>query len=275
MSKIVFAKMVAVGNDFVIVDTRPGKLQTKIDDFSRFARVVCTRKRSIGADGLLLLENSKNADIIMRIFNPDGSEVTMCGNGARCMAYYAAVKDITGNTLSIETKAGILKAQVDIENNAARLAMTQPKILKDRFRLEVGGKSIEAGFADTGVPHVVHFVGDLETVDVKKLGREIRYHKQFTPEGTNANFVKVKDAHTLLMRTYERGVEDETLACGTGAVAGAVIASELDYVESPVRVKTRGGEALFVYFEKTKGQYKEVFLEGEVKLAYEGRVDYV
>lgn len=275
MNKVVFAKMVAIGNDFILVDNRVGKIQAKIEDFSRFARVACTRKRSIGADGLLLLENSKNADIAMRIFNPDGGEVTMCGNGARCMAYYAAKKGMTGNTLSIETKAGILKAEVDIDNSVARLAMTQPKILKNRCQLEVCGKTIEIGFINTGVPHVVHFVGDLEAVDVEKLGREIRHHKQFTPEGTNANFVKVKDKHTLLMRTYERGVEDETLACGTGAVASVICASELDHVKSPVRVKARGGEALFVYFEKSASEYKNVFLEGEVKLIYEGRVNYV
>jgi len=265
--------MVAIGNDFVVIDNRNGKFQDRIDDFSRFARVVCARKRSVGADGLLLLENSKNADITMRIFNPDGSEVTMCGNGARCIAYYAADKGITGTTLSIETKAGILKAQV--VNSATRLEMPSPEVLKNRFSLKVGGQTIEVGFVNTGVPHIVDFVEDLEAVDVKKLGREIRFHKQFTPEGTNANFVKVKDRGTLLIRTYERGVEDETLACGTGAVAGAIIASEYDYIESPVRVKTKGGEALFVYFEKIKDKYKEVFLEGEVKLVYEGRMDYV
>lgn len=273
MSIIVFAKMVAMGNDFVLVDNRPGVLQAQIDDFSRFARVVSTRKRSIGADGLLLLENSKKADITMRIFNPDGSEAAMCGNGARCMAYYAAKKGITGDILSIETKAGILKAQVI--DNAVRLEMTQPEIFKNRFPLEVGGQSIEVGFVNTGVPHVVYFVEDLETANVKKLGREIRYHKQFAPEGTNVDFVKVRDRETISIRTYERGVEDETLACGTGAIASAIMASERNYVDSPVRVKTQGGEALFVYFKNVKGEYRDVFLEGEVNLVYEGGMDYV
>lgn len=273
MSSVEFVKMVASGNDFVIVDNGDGKAEEKIGDFSRFAKVICERKQSIGADGLLILENSKNADITMRIFNPDGTEVAMCGNGSRCVAYYAAKKGISRDTLSIETKAGILKAQVD--KKAAKIEMTQPRVLKNRFPLEVCGQTIEVGFVNTGVPHIVKFVDDLEAVDVKRLGKGIRFHKEFAPEGTNANFVKINDKHNLSIRTYERGVEDETLACGTGAVASAILTSELDYIESPAKVKMRGGEILTIHFKKIGDEYKKVFLEGEVKLVCEGRVDYV
>jgi diaminopimelate epimerase len=274
MSTIEFTKMTAIGNDFVILDNRGGRAGKKIDDFTRFARVACARKRSIGADGLLLLEDSKDADITMRIFNPDGSEVSMCGNGSRCMAYYAVKKGVVkGNTLSIETKAGILKAEVSGE--AAKIEMTQPASLKRRFPLKLSGRTIEASFINTGVPHVVSFVEDLSSVDVKGLGREIRGHRQFAPEGTNADFVEVKDKNTVFIRTYERGVEDETLACGTGAVATAVIAAEYGYVEPPVKVKTWGGDALYIYFRKSGSEYKEVFLEGEVRLIYNGGIDYV
>lgn len=273
MSTIEFTKMVAAGNDFVLVDNRGKKTEKKIGNFSRFAKMVCERKHSVGADGLLLLENSKKADIAMRIFNPDGSEVTMCGNGSRCLAYYAARKKITKNKLSIETKAGILKGEV--KKDTVKIEMMQPEHLKSRFSIDVYDETFEVDFVNTGVPHVVYFVEDLDKFDVKRFGKEIRYHKEFAAEGTNANFVKVNDRHNISIRTYERGVEDETFACGTGAVASSIVAAELHSTESPVRVKTTGGEVLTVHFKKRDDKYKEVFLEGEVKLVYEGRVDHV
>lgn len=273
MRKIEFTKMVAAGNDFVLLDNRAGKARKKVGNFSKFAKAVCGRKHSIGADGLLLIENSKKADITMRIFNPDGSEVTMCGNGSRCVAYYAAKKGITKNKSSIETKAGILKAQVN--KNVAKIEMMQPEHLKSRFSIDVYDETFEVDFVNTGVPHVVYFVDDLDKFDVRRFGRVIRHHKEFAAEGTNANFVKVEGRHDISIRTYERGVEDETFACGTGAVASAIVASELHSVESPVKVKTSGGEVLNIYFKKKKDKYAEVFLEGKVELVYEGRIDYV
>ena len=266
--RIEFAKMVAAGNDFVLVDNRGKKAERMIGKFTKFAKRVCERKHSIGADGLLVLEDSKKADIAMRIFNPDGSEVTMCGNGSCCAAYYAANKRITKNKLSIEAKAGILKAQVS--KNAAWIEMMKPSDFKSRFSIDVYDETFEVDFVNTGVPHVVYFVDDLASFDVKRYGKVIRYHKEFAHEGTNANFVKVDDRHEISIRTYERGVEDETFACGTGAVASAIVASELHSVESPVKVKTQGGEVLTIHFKKKDGAYKEVFLEGEVKLVYEG-----
>lgn len=273
MKNIEFTKMVAAGNDFILLDNRGKKAQKKVGDFSGFAKAACERKHSIGADGLLLLEDSKKADITMRVFNPDGSEVTMCGNGSRCVAYYAAKKGITKNTLLIETKAGILKARVN--KDAARVEMMQPEHLKSRFSIDVYDETFEVDFVNTGVPHVVYFVDDLDKFDVRRFGREIRYHKEFASEGTNANFVKVLDRHNISIRTYERGVEDETFACGTGSVASAIVASELHSVESPVKVKTFGGEVLIVYFKKKENKYREVFLEGKVKLVYNGGADYV
>ena len=273
MSNIEFTKMVAAGNDFLLVDNRGKKAEKRIGNLSKFAKAVCARKHSIGADGLLLLEGSEKADITMRIFNPDGSEVTMCGNGSRCTAYYAARKGITKNKLSIETKAGILKARVG--KNIAKIEMMKPERLKSRFSIDVYDETFEVDFVKTGVPHVVYFLEDLDSFDVKRFGRVIRFHKEFASEGTNANFVKVNDRHNISIRTYERGVEDETFACGTGAVASSIVASELHSVESPVRVKTSGGGVLTVYFKKRGNEYKEVFLEGEVKLVYEGEIDYV
>lgn len=273
MKSVEFTKMVATGNDFVLLDNRGKKAEKKIGSLSKFAKTVCARRLSVGADGLLAVENSKQADIMMRIFNPDGSEVTMCGNGSRCAAYYTAQKGITKNRLSIETKAGILKAHVG--KNGVRIEMMEPKEFKSRFSIDVYDETFEVDFLHTGVPHVVYFVEDLESFDVKRFGKEIRFHKEFASEGTNANFVKILDRHDIAIRTYERGVEEETLACGTGAVASAIVASELHSVEPPVRVKTRGGDVLTVHFKKKDGRYRDVFLEGEVRLVYEGRVDYV
>ncbi len=273
MNNIEFTKMAAAGNDFILLDNRGKKAERKIGNLSKFAEVACERKHSIGADGLLLLESSRKADVTMRIFNPDGSEVAMCGNGSRCIAYYAAKRGIAKNRLSIDTKAGILKARVN--KNIVRIEMMPPSDLKSRFSIDVYEETFEVDFVNTGVPHVVYFVEDLDRFDVKRFGKEIRYHKEFATEGTNANFVKVNDRHNITIRTYERGVEDETFACGTGAVASSIIASELHSVESPVKVKTSGGEVLTVYFKKERGEYKEIFLEGDVKPVYEGRIDYV
>jgi diaminopimelate epimerase len=273
MSTIEFTKMVAAGNDFVLVDNRNKKIEKKIGDLSKFAENICARKHSVGADGLLVLENSKRADITMRIFNPDASEVTMCGNGSRCAAYYAAKKGISTYKLSIETKAGILKAEV--HNDAVKIEMMPPEDFKSRFSIDLYDETYEVDFINTGVPHVVYFVEDLDSFDVKRYGKEIRYHKEFSPKGTNANFVKLNDRHNISIRTYERGVEDETLACGTGAVAGAIVASELHSVESPVKVKTWGGDVLTIYFKKIDDEYRDIFLEGKVKLVYDGGLYHV
>ena len=273
MITIDFTKMVAVGNDFVIIDNRDKRLESFAGDISKIARFLCMRKRSVGADGLLLLERSSSADIRMRIFNPDGTEVSMCGNGSRCIAYYAADKKITQKKFSIETEAGILGAEV--LGKAAKIEMTAPKGLRIGIDLEIGGNAHKVNFVDTGVPHVVTIADDIDMIDVKTFGSQIRYHKEFAPLGTNANFVQINNRNNISVRTYERGVEDETLACGTGATASAIIASELGHVKSPIKVKTSGGDALYIYFDKKGSQYRDVFLEGEVEIAYEGSVNYV
>jgi len=273
MRGVDFAKMAAAGNDFILVDDRGGRARGAIGDFSRFARETCVRKVSIGADGLLVLEDSEKGDIKMRIFNPDGGEVGMCGNGSRCAAYYAFRKGVSGNRLSIETRSGVLKAGV--KGETADVEMTPPAGLKVRFALTVGGGPLEVNFINTGVPHIVRFVKNLDDVDVEGLGREIRFHGEFAPDGTNADFVALDGRQDISIRTYERGVEAETLACGTGAVAASLVAAEVYSVKSPVSVMTAGGETLVVRFRKGKDSYEGVSLEGPVKLIYEGRIDYV
>lgn len=270
MEEIAFTKAVATGNDFVIIENT-GQAAGK--DLSKLARMVCERKHSIGADGLLVVEKSSKADFRMRIFNPDGSEAEMCGNGSRCVALYAFNKKIAGQNMTIDTVAGILNAKV--AGDSVKVRLTEPKDIKWNFCLMIDKCPYKVNFVNTGVPHVVHFVEDLDKVDVKNLGSHIRRHGEFAPGGTNTNFVKVSGKDAIRIRTYERGVEDETLACGTGAVASAIISAESEKMSSPVTVETRGGEKLKVHFEIKDGEFKNVYLEGKAKLVYEGVIKNV
>ena len=266
MNNLRFTKAVATGNDFIIIDNRKSEINGKL---SLLAKTACDRKRAIGADGLLVIEQSKKADFKMRIFNPDGSEARMCGNGSRCAALYAADKKIAkAREMAIETLAGIVNATV--KGGLVKVRLPDPKEIKWNLCLEINKCPYKLNFINTGVPHVVHFVDDLDKVDVKNIGSHIRHHGEFSPEGTNANFVKVIDGNKIKIRTYERGVEDETLSCGTGAVASAVIAAESQKMASPVTVETRSGENLKVYFELVKREFRNVYLEGKAKLVYEG-----
>jgi diaminopimelate epimerase len=264
-----FTKAVATGNDFIIIDNRNLKLKDGID---QLAKILCDRKYGIGADGLLLVEKAAAADFKMRIFNADGSEAEMCGNGSRCIALYASSKGIAAESMRIETKAGMLEASVRGGN--IKVKLTDPKDIQWNLCLMIHECPYRVNFANTGVPHVIHFVNDLETVEVNKLGPKMRYHEEFSPHGTNVDFVKIvdKNKNKIALRTYERGVEDETLACGTGAVASAIISAEAEKLASPITVETRSGEVLKVYFEYAEGNFKNVYLEGKARLVYEGSI---
>ena len=264
---IEFTKAVATGNDFIIIDNRKTVITNRA---SLLAKKICDRKFSIGADGLLVIEDSKKADFKMRIFNPDGSEAEMCGNGSRCVALYAVAKNIAGLEMTIETIAGVLKATV--KGDLAKVKLTEPKNIKWNLCLMIDKCPYQVNFINTGVPHTIHFVEDIDKVDVKNVGSHIRNHSEFSPEGTNADFVKVVDKKNIKVRTYERGVEDETLACGTGAVASAIISAEAEKMISPITVETMSGEKLKVYFELVEGEFKNVYLEGKAKLVYVGGI---
>lgn len=265
--KIKFTKAVATGNDFIIVDNRRSQLGRDIPDI---ARMICDRKWSVGADGLLVVEKSNKADFKMRIFNSDGSEAEMCGNGSRCIALYAATKKIAGRSMTIDTLAGVLKASVKAD--IVKVKLTDPKEIKWNLCLMIHECPYKLHFTNTGVPHVIHFVDDIEAVNVKELGASMRYHKDFAPSGTNADFVKVIGKDAIQVRTYERGVEDETLACGTGSVASAIIAAEQEKMSSPVTVKTRSGELLKVYFDMVENEFKNIYLEGKAKLVFDSQI---
>jgi len=267
--KIPFVKMSGSGNDFILIDHR--KPLVPIDQMSALARSLCRRRVSVGADGLIFIEPSEKADFRWRFFNADGSEAEMCGNGGRCAARFAYLKGIAGRpSLTFETLAGILSAEVN--GMRVKLEMTRPHGLKLDEILTVEGKPLSFSTLDTGVPHAVHFVEDVEGSDVVRIGRAVRNHARFAPGGTNVNFVRVEKNSHLTVRTYERGVEDETLACGTGAVASSLVAAFKGLARSPVSVKTRGGEVLRVHFEIEGKDVKKVFFEGDVHIIYEAEM---
>jgi len=265
MRVINFSKMVATGNDFIVIDNRKQTLKS----VAELARKLCDRKFGIGADGLLLVEKSKVADFRMRIFNPDGSEPDMCGNGSRCIALYAKLNKIAPYAMRIETKAGLLNAKAGKVN--VKINMTDPKDMKLGIALQLKKKAYKLHYINTGVPHVVCFVNDVESLDLTSIGSSIRYHKFFKPEGANVNIVSVKNKRSIAARTYERGVEDETLACGTGSVASAVISGIVKGLKSPVTVCTRGGD-LTIYFTVKNDIVLNAFLEGQAKEVFKGQI---
>ncbi len=266
MAKIPFCKMSGSGNDFIVIDNRQKILDA--DSSGDFIRKVCTRKVSVGADGLILIEPSPRVNFRWRFFNADGSEAEMCGNGGRCASRFAFLKGIAPPKLSFETLAGIIEAEVF--GRQVKLQMVQPTGLRLDLEVKVGEKVHRLHFINTGVPHAVELVESASTVAVKELGKKIRFHSQFQPAGTNANFVQPVDRKHLKVRTYERGVEDETLACGTGAVASALIAAKKGLVESPVDVETTGGEVLRIHFQFKGEGFDRIFLEGDTRIVYEG-----
>jgi diaminopimelate epimerase len=264
---LTFTKMNGAGNDFVMLDNRDGSL---LLDKAQIARL-CDRHRGIGGDGLLMVESAQEgADFRMRYYNSDGGEAEMCGNGARCFARFAQRVSGKDGDLSFETLAGVITAK--FLGGDVQIQMSEPHSLRLGDQLEVAGERLHVDSINTGVPHAVVMVEDLEAIDVRKLGAGLRYHPRFSPKGTNANFMQRLGTHTIAIRTYERGVEDETLACGTGMVAGALIFSELAGATSPVKVKVRGGDTLEVAFEKTGTTWRHVTLTGPADFTFEGQV---
>lgn len=263
-----FWKMNGAGNDFVMLDNRNLSLQLSKETIAS----LCDRHRGIGADGLLAVEPAtEGGDWKMRYYNADGGEAEMCGNGARCFARF--VNRLHGDKLTalkFETLAGMISAK--FFGDQVEINMSAPHSLKLRQSLNVDSTNLEVHSVNTGVPHAVVFVDDLENVEVRRLGAGLRYHEAFAPKGTNANFAKVTGPGAISIRTYERGVEDETLACGTGMVACALIAHELHNFASPVAVLVKGGDTLKIGFEKTADGYTNVTLHGPADFVFTGEV---
>ncbi len=262
--------MTGSGNDFILIDNRDAKIDS--DRCKNLVKAACRRKYSAGADGMILIENDDEADFKWRFFNSDGSEAEMCGNGGRCAARFAYLEGIVKNPMmSFRTIAGIIRAEV--KGTKVKLEMPLPENIKIDFDLNIDSEVIRCSFVNTGVPHTVVILEDVDKLEkyrVFDIGRTIRFHKDFQPAGTNVNFVVPTGKHSMLIRTYERGVEDETLACGTGSIAGAIIGACRGLVNSPVEMKTRSGEILTIYFERDGQEFHSVFLEGDALVAYDG-----
>ncbi len=268
MKKLQFWKMAGSGNDFIVMDNRGGEVPEK--EMSRLVSRICRRRESVGADGVIFVVPSQRFDFGWRFFNADGGEAEMCGNGSRCVARFAYLNGIAGAEMTFETLAGEVSAVV--MGRVVKVKMPRPGGLRQDIALSLDQGLVSADFINTGVPHAVVQVDDLESHPVIEQGRAIRYHAQFAPDGTNADFIKVQGPHLIGMRTYERGVEDETLACGTGAIASALTAAARGLVASPVEVKTKGGETLIIHFDGQGPDFQEVWLEGGTSIIYRGRL---
>lgn len=261
-----FVKVVGSGNDFILIDGRSPFFRQKAP---QFAKIWCDRKRGVGADGLLWVSNSRRADARMRIFNPDGSEAAMCGNGLRCVGWYLHVTDHRKSRWAVETGAGVIPIEV-IGSESVRAFVSPPRRLRLGLKVLHRTKCYTFHSIHAGVPHAVHFVSKLDSVDLGSLGPYVRNHRLFKPEGTNVNLVRIDSAHRIAIRTYERGVEGETLACGTGAVAAALIGTALGRLTPPIQVATRSGEPLRVGFRQILRPWEGLYLEGPARILFAG-----
>ena len=266
---IPFWKMHGAGNDFILVDDR--SLAFPCADFAWMARLAA-RRTGVGGEGVILIQPSEKAHFRMRFFNPDGGEVDMCGNGARCVARLAHDIGVAPAGMRFETGAGVIEAEV--RGAQVMLTMTPPTDWRLGRTLDLPGGKRAYGFVNSGVPHVVVEVDDLEALDVGGLGAAIRYHKDFAPKGTNANFIEVTGPQSLRLRTYERGVEAETLACGTGTVAAGLVAGRMGRVRPPVKIVCASGDALEVNYRLTGDGADQVSLLGPAAHVFTGVVEY-
>lgn len=265
-----FTKMSGAGNDFIVIDNRDGKIPE--EGRRELFEPWCTRRLGIGADGVLLVEPAEgNADFRMRYYNADGGEAESCGNGARCISNFAFLIGAAPRTMKFETRAGLYHATV-VEDGVI-LTLSDPHSLRRDVEISLPElPGIKADYINTGVPHAVVFVSDLESIDVQSLGAKLRYHPAFAPAGANANFVQQFPDGRFAMRTYERGVEGETLACGTGAAAVGLIASLKGLASSPIAIQTSGGPVLRIHFDRNSQGFTHLRLEGEARIVYEGSV---
>lgn len=266
---LIFSKMAGGGNDFVVIDNRTAK----IADAGELTRRICTRALSVGADGLILVESSARATFRMRYYNSDGGLATFCGNGTRCAARFAFLNVIAGRKMTIETDAGIVGAEIG-DGGQVTLSLPAPHSFRAQRPLAIGEQTIRGSSIMVGVPHYVLFLREhLWGQDIRPLGSAIRRHPDLVPDGgANANFVVVRDEHAIEVRTYERGVENETYACGSGVVASAVTSAMFGRVKSPVSVLTRSGITLEVAFTLRDGYADDVKLKGDARLIYRATI---
>lgn len=277
MIRIPFTKVHGAGNDFVLIDNIRAKLDI---EWAQFARLVCNRQRGVGADGLLVIEASERYHFTMNYFNADGGWGGMCGNGGRAVALYAHERFGLNGTITFDAVGHTYDATV--RESSVRLRMADPSSPQLEITIMLNAEPLSLHFIDTGAPHAVVLYDEapgawqthFQHFDVEGWGRAIRNHPFFHPFGTNVDFIRILKDNSIQMRTYERGVEEETLACGTGAVASTLIASLLRKMEPPIRVHTRGGDTLVVDFERQEQKFKSIFLEGPAEIVFHGELFY-
>ena len=263
-----FTKMNGAGNDFVMIDNRAGKVRLKPEQITH----ICDRHRGVGADGVLLLERGSNgADFRMRYYNRDGGEAEMCGNGARCFARFANKVAGAPKKVSFQTPAGLIRGE--LHGDLVTLHMSEPKDLRLNVEVELDGEDARVHYINSGVPHVVVPVARVDMVHVYERGGAIRGHEMFSPAGANVNFIEKRGPRKISIRTYERGVEDETLACGTGVVASALIFAATEKIDGLITVIVRSGSELSVDFKRAKDRFTNVTLTGPAEFAFEGTIE--
>lgn len=264
-----FTKMNGAGNDFVLMDNRQRNVQLTREQITK----ICDRHRGVGADGVILLDacRSGKATWAWQFYNSDGSAGEMCGNGARCFARFVQKQTGVTGDFTFETEAGVISAHFNGERVTVNLTAPQQLRLKQQIPVSAGTETVHS--LNTGVPHAVLFVPDADKAMVQQLGQELRWHAHFGPKGTNVNFVQVLGPGHIRVRTFERGVEGETLACGTGVTASALISSRVHGFASPVKVQVQGGDTLEVSFRETAGEFSDVRLTGPADFAFEGTID--
>lgn len=266
--EISFSKYSGSGNDFILIDDRKGFFPiNKV----HIVQNLCHRRNGIGADGVILLQNSASADFRMRIYNADGSEAEMCGNGIRCLAKFLVELGFKEDSWHIETMERRLYCK--LTDNRVSVNMGEPTDFSFDLPLSVDGQLNTVHVLNTGVPHAVIFVDDEERVSIDRTGAMIRYHDQFRPKGVNASFACVRPSGEVFQRTYERGVEAETLACGTGATAVAIAAAKVKKLQPPIPVRTRSGSLLEIDFKLNGDKVLDVTMTGDAVLVYRGRVE--
>ena len=258
-----FTKISATGNDFILFDNRNGQIK---DDEHNFFHRVCQRRLSVGADGILLIKDSDKHDFSLLYINSDGNIGEMCGNGARAAAYYAQQKNIASHQVTFDVLSVLYKAE--IIDNGVRLSMPPPVEIKMKPDVVEESFLEEGGYLNVGVPHYVLFADDIDNLNIVEIGRKYRHHQAFQPWGTNTNFVQIIGKQKLNIRTYERGVEDETFACGTGTISSAIVANKQKGLKTPIQVEAKGG-TLIVDFND---DLQNLTLTGKVRIVYEGEL---
>lgn len=264
-----FTKMNGAGNDFLLIDNRLGRVKLTSAQVAR----LCHRQRGVGADGILMLvpNSSGKAQWSWEFYNSDGSSADMCGNGARCFGRFLQRTTGARERTTFETGAGVITATFQGERVTVNLTAPHSLRLNQKISLADGVYPVHS--LNTGVPHAIIFVPDADKAMVQQWGAEVRYHADFGPKGTNVNFVQVLGPNSIRVRTYERGVEGETLACGTGVTASALVAARVHHFKSPVKVQVQGGDQLEVTFVDSESEFADVRLTGPADFVFEGRVD--